>query len=195
MRILAAGVLGAAAMAISACGSTSSGASKPDVQAYAALSQQIASSASAYGAAANAAVDPSGCQSTHMSYDGQVHPMLDRMRSMSGTMDQQMDMMGRTADGDMSCGADAMEGELSHHDAVACTSTVMSANYAEATRHATAMSAWANHQLARADEMGGMMGMNMGAMMGPGGGMMDPGGATSAMTCHRNSDGSFTLGP
>lgn len=189
MRILTAGVL-AAAVVVTACGSDTHGVSQADVQAYAALSQQISSAASGYGAAANATIDVSGCQSTHAAYDAQVRPMVGRMGAMSGGMDEQMGMMGHTADADMSCGADAIVAELDHHDAVACTSTVMSANHTEATRHATAMTTWADHQRARADEMGGMMGG--GGTMG-GGGMMDPGSATS--TCHRNGDGTFSLSP
>ncbi len=73
--------------------------------------------------------------------------------------------------------------ELDHHAAVACASTTMSDDHAEATRHAAAMVDWAGHQQARADDMSGMMG---GSMMG--------GGATTE-TCHRNADGTFTLGP
>ena len=186
MRVFTAGFVVATAVMVTGCGDDTDRAAQPDVQAYAALSQQISSAATSYGAAANATIDVAGCQSTHTSYDAQVHPMLDRMRSMSGDMDGQMGMMGRTADADMTCGADAMAGELIHHDAVACTSTAMSANHAEAARHAEAMATWADHQQARADQMGGMM--------GPGGGM-DPGGAASTMTCHRNGDGTFTLAP
>jgi hypothetical protein len=55
----------------------------------------------------------------------------------------------------------------------------MAANHAEAGRHATTMQAWAEHQRARSEQMGGMM--------GPGG--------TSPVACHRNGDGTFTLGP
>lgn len=189
MRILTAGML-AAAVVVTGCGSDTPGGNQADVQAYAALSQQISSAASGYRAAANATIDVSDCQSTHAAYDAQVKPMVGRMGGMSGGMDEQMGTMGRRADADMSCGADAMMAELDHHDAVACTSTAMSANHAEATRHATAMTAWADHQHARADEVGGMMGMGGG--MG-GGGTMDPGSAVS--TCHRSGDGTFTLGP
>jgi hypothetical protein len=185
MRVPASGVL-AAAVAVMGCGSADThGVGVADVQAFAALSGQISSAASGYGAAANATVDVSGCQSTHAAYVAQVRPMVGQMGAMSGGMDGQMGMMGRTADADMSCGADAMVAELDHHDTVACTSTVMSANHAEATRHGTAMTAWADHQHARADEMGGMMGMGSG-MMG--------GGGTTTVPCHRNDDGTFTLG-
>jgi hypothetical protein len=193
MRVLTAALV-ATTVAVAGCGSDMHGVSQGDVQAYAALSQQIGTSAAAYGTAASATIDASSCLSTHTSYDGQVHPMVDRMRSMSGAMDQQMGMMGRAGDEDMSCGGDAMAAELAHHDAAACTSTAMSANHDESTRHAAAMVGWADHQHARATEMNGMMGGG-GGMMGGGGGMMDPGTATTTVACHRNSDGTFTLGP
>jgi hypothetical protein len=63
----------------------------------------------------------------------------------------------------------------------------MSANHDEASRHASAMTAWESHQHARTDEMDGMMGMGHG-------GMMDPASATS-MACHHNDDGTFTAAP
>lgn len=205
----------AAALVMAGCGSSGhSGVTGSEVSTYAALAQQIGSTAGAYGASAAASPEPAACASIHASYDAEVRPLVDRMRSMSGAMDDQLATMGHAADGDLGCGADAMEAELAHHDAVACTSTSMAANHAEAGRHATAMTAWATHQHARAAEMGGMMGVAM--MMGPGGGMdpggattgmMDPGGmsttlfpvdpvaATTAATCRRSPDGTFTMGP
>lgn len=191
MKILTAGVVAAAVVVVTGCGSDAHGVSQADVQAYGALSRQISTAATAYGTAANATIDVTNCNSTHATYDAQVHPMVDRMRSMSGAMDQQMGMMGHSVDADMACGADAMTSELAHHDAVACTST-MSANHEEATRHTAAMVAWADHQDSRATEMNGMMGG--GGMMGAGG-MMDTGPVTTAIACHRNGDGTFTLGP
>jgi hypothetical protein len=185
-------------VAAAGCGPDMHGVTQTDVQTYATLSKQIGTSASTYGTAASATVDVAGCSSVHASYDARVHPMVDRMSSMSGAMDDGMSMMGRGADGDMSCGAAAMAAELAHHDAVACTSTTMSANHDEGTRHASAMVAWADHQHARASEMSVMMGggslMGSGGMMG-GGGMMDPGTATTTVACHQNGDGTFTLGP
>jgi hypothetical protein len=186
MRLVTAGVL-AAGLVVAGCGSDNHGVNQADVQAYAALSQQLSTAATTYGAAASATIDVESCQSTNASYDAQVHPMVDRMRSMSGAMDQQMGTMGHTGDADMTCGADAMAAELAHHDAVACASTMMSSNHDEAARHATAMTAWADHQHARADEMAGMMGTGGSGMMGSGG--------TMTVACHRNGDGTFTLGP
>lgn len=57
----------------------------------------------------------------------------------------------------------------------------MGPNESEAARHVEVMTAWADHQRVRAEQMGSMMGT---------GGM--PGGGTTA-TCRRNTDGSYTL--
>ena len=178
MRGLVTGVVVASVTA--ACGSSSSG--QPDVQAYSRLAEQISTTSASYATAASATTDVPGCQAGHAAYDGQVRPMANRMRSLSGDMDHEMETMGHAADADMTCAADAMFSELDHHDAVACTSATMSANHAEAGRHASAMEDWADHQRARGEELGGMMGM-----MG-----MSGGGPTTA--CRRNADGTFTLG-
>jgi hypothetical protein len=77
-------------------GSVFRSASQADVQAYAALAQQIGASASAYGTAAATTIDPSSCLSTHASYDAQVRPMVDRMRAMSGAMDDEWGDWGTT---------------------------------------------------------------------------------------------------
>jgi hypothetical protein len=173
VRVLAAGLLTATLVG---CGMDH--VTSVDARAYTALAQQISTSASAYAAAAGSTSDVPSCQSRHAAYDGQMMPMLERMHAMSGDMDREMGMMGPY--GDMMCGADAMLAELAHHDAVACASTDMNANHAEATRHADAMQAWAEHQRASCAQMGGMMGS---------------GGGSSTATCHRNEDGTFTLGP
>jgi hypothetical protein len=193
MRTVTMAALAAGTLAAAGCGSTSAGASQGDAQAYGALAVQISSTAAAYGAAAAATVDPVDCASAHASYDGQVHPLVDRMRSLSGPMDQQMGMMGHGADADMSCGADAMEAELAGHDAVACATTVMDANHAEAARHVAAMAGWADHQRVRADEEVGLMGG--GGMMSPYLTALEPASLTTTATCHRNGGGTFTLGP
>jgi hypothetical protein len=177
-----------ASAAIAGCGGSSS-SSAPDVRGFATTAGQISTAASTYGTTAAAATDVPGCQSVHSAYDGQVHPMVDRMRSMSGGMDDQWMSMGHPEDADVSCGADAMAAELARHDAAACTSADMRANHAESARHATAMEGWAQHEQTRADDMGGMMGMSG---MGGGGGS---GGGGGTNRCHRNDDGTFTLGP
>jgi hypothetical protein len=179
MRVLAGSVLALAVVV--GCGGGSHGAGEADVRAYSELAQQISSAASTYGSAAAATSDVPSCQSGHAAYDAQVRPMVDRMRAMSGGMDSQMGMMGHTADGDMTCSSDAMLAELDRHHAVACTSTDMTEDHAEAGRHATAIEMWAEHQRQCTDNMGGMMG--------------GTGGSSTTTTCHRNGDGTFTLAP
>lgn len=194
MRLMTSVVFAATTVALCACGMGmgNHGGSGVDTQAYAAVAQQIGTVASAYGIAAAATPDPATCHSAHMSYDAQVHPMVGRMRSMSAAMDDHMGTMGGGAMADMTCGVDAIADELAHHDSSACTST-MTANHDEAARHVAAMVAWAGHQHARADQMSGMTGGGM--MGGSSCGGMDPLTATTAMTCRRNGDGTFTLGP
>lgn len=195
MRLTTSAVLAATTVGVCACGMGMGNhdGSRVDAQAYAVVALQIGTAASAYGTAAAATLDPATCHSAHMSYDVQVHPMVDRMRSMSAAMDNHMGMMGGGAMADMTCGVDAIADELAHHDSVACTST-MTANHDEAARHVAAMVAWADHQHARADQMRGMTGG--GGMMGSSScGGMDPLTATTAMMCRRNGDGTFTLRP
>ena len=181
MRLRAAAVV--TALLAAACGGSSSSEKGPDANAYAGLAQDISTKATTYATAADVTPDVPSCQAGHTAYDGEARPMVVQMQGMSGDMDRQMTMMGSAADADMTCGADAMRAELDHHAAVACTSTTMADNHAEANRHAAAMVDWAAHQHARAEEMGGMMGT------------MGMGGGATTTTCHRNADGTFTLGP
>jgi hypothetical protein len=72
------------------------------------------------------------------------------------------------SDADMTCTADAMMAELDRHHAVACASTSdMGPNVTEAQQHVAAMTDWADHQMARSQELGGMMG-GTGGMGGTG---------------------------
>lgn len=186
MRFGIFGVVGAVLVAgsLAGCGSSDEGVGPAEVQAYSGLSQDISAAASTYATAAEGTADVPGCHAAHTPYRAEVGPMVDRMLGMSGDMDREMERMGHAASADMTCAADAMHAELAAHDAAACTSTDMAVNHAEAARHASEMEAWAEHQRARAGEMGGMMGMGG---MGMGG--------TPSTTCTRNPDGTFTRGP
>lgn len=181
------GVAGAVVVAVSlaGCGSSNEGIGPAEVQAFSGLSQDISAAAAAYATTAAGTPDVPACHAAHTDYRGEVGPMLDRMRAMSGDMDLEMERMGHAGSADMTCGADAMRAELAAHDAAACASADMAENHAEAARHAVEMEAWAEHQRERAEEMGGMMGM----------GGMGMGGGSAATTCTRNSDGTFTRGP
>jgi hypothetical protein len=171
---------------LAACGGGGSGDSGPattgQVQDFAASAQAISSAASSYGTTAAVMPDRAACTADQGAYDAQVRPLLEHMRSGSGAMDQQMSSMGRAADADMSCGTEAMTAELDLHASIACASpTDMGPNESEAARHVQVMTAWADHQRVRAEQMGSMMGM--GSM---------PGGTTTG-TCQRNADGAYTI--
>ncbi|BDG03207.1 hypothetical protein [Anaeromyxobacter oryzae] len=178
-------ILGAMAMAVlAACGGSSHPtATAADVQKYSSLAQGVSTSATSYASTEQATTDVTACRSAHDSYDGHVRPMVNQMQGMSPSLDESLSgMSGHMGDADMGCGADAMKAELDHHAAVACTSTDMAANHAEAARHATAMHDWAEHQVARCGEVEDHMG-------GGGGG-----GGTTTGVCQHMSDGSYTLG-
>lgn len=180
-------VVAVSCVALAACGGggTSGGRSPVttgDVQAFRGSAEAISTAATAYGATAATMPDHGACLADESGYETQVRPMVDQMRTRSGDMDEQMASMGRAADADMGCGASAMAAELDHHAPLACESaTDMAPNRTEAARHVQAMGAWADHQRARSEQMGSMMGMS---------GM--PGGSTTG-TCQRNADGSYTL--
>jgi hypothetical protein len=153
-----------------------------NVQGCRASAQAIAAAASAYGTTTASMPDVQACTSDETSYDALVRPMVTQMRALAGEMDEKMMSLGQTASADIRCGADAMVAELDHHEAIACASaTDMAPNEAEASRHVQAMTAWADHQLVRSEQLGSMMGM----------GGMGSGGTTG--TCQRNADGTFTL--
>jgi hypothetical protein len=173
-RILAACLVAAAA----ACGSEGP-TDAEQVATFRATADRIDTSATAYGSGAGTMADQAGCLSMHAGYDADVRPMVERMRDMSGSMDEHMASMGGAGHADMACGAAAMMAELDRHAAAACASATMPANAAEAAAHAGTMHDWAAHQRARADEMGGMMNGG-GGMMGGGGTM---GGGDPTFTC------------
>jgi hypothetical protein len=171
---------------LAACGGGGSGDSGPvtadEVLDFSASAQAISSAASSYGTTAAVMPDRAACTTDQSAYDAQVRPLLEHMRSGSGAMDEQMSSMGRGADADMTCGTEAMTAELDLHASIACASpTDMGPNESEAARHVQVMTAWADHQRVRAEQMGSTM--NMGGM---------PGGTTTG-TCQRNADGTHTM--
>jgi hypothetical protein len=171
---------------LAACGGDGSGdsgtATADQVQDFAASAQAISSAASSYGTTAASMPDRAACTADQSAYDAQVRPLLEHMRTGSGAMDQRMSSMGRGADADMTCGTEAMTAELDLHASIACASPAdMGPNEAEAARHVHVMTAWADHQRVRAEQMGSTMGM---------GGM--PGGTTTG-TCQPQADGTFTM--
>jgi hypothetical protein len=172
----------ALALAAAACGgTTTSGVTTADVQRFSATAQSVSSAASSYGSQAAGMTDVAACASGEASYDGQVRPMIGQMVGMGPGMDDQMASMGHMSDSDMECGAGAMMAELDRHRVAACaSSTDMVPNRVEAQQHVTAMVQWANHEMARAQEMGGMMGM---------------GGSGTTGHCVHHPDGSYSMQP
>ena len=177
-------------LGLAACGGTS-GFESSQVQAFASASQAVAASAASYATQATTMTSASSCSGIQGAYDSQVRPMVGSMQGMGPSMDEMMGSMNHMGDADMECGAYAMMAELDRHRAVACaSSTDMAPNVAEARQHATTMTGWANHQEARAHELGSMMGM--GGMMGGSGGT---GSTSSTGRCVHGPDGSYTIQP
>ncbi len=177
-------------LGLAACGGTT-GFDSSQVQALAATSQAVAASAANYATQATTMTSASSCAGMQGAYDAQVRPMVGAMQGMGPSMDEMMGSMNHMADADMECGANAMMAELDRHRAMACASSSdMAPNVAEAGQHAATMTRWADHQAARAHEMGSMMGM--GGMMGGSGGT---GTTASTGRCVRGTDGSYTIQP
>ncbi len=177
-------------LGLAACGGTS-GFDSSQVQAFASTSQAVAASAASYATQASTMTSASSCSSMQGAYDSQVRPMVATMQAMGASMDEMMGSMNHMADADMECGASAMMAELDRHRATACASPAdMGPNVAEARQHAATMTEWADHQTARAHEMGGMMGMS--GMMG---GTSGSGTPSATGHCAHGADGGFTIQP
>jgi hypothetical protein len=175
------------ALAAAACGGSTSGITSADVQRFNATAQDVSTAATTSGAQAGGMTDAASCSTAQNGYDAQARPMVGRLQSMGAGMDGEMGSMHHASDADMACAANAMMAELDRHRAVACASTVdMTTNKAEAQHHVAAMTQWADHEMARSDEMASMMGMGMGGMGGTG---------TTTGHCVRNADGSYTMQP
>jgi hypothetical protein len=175
------------ALLAAACGGTTSGVTSADIQAFNTAAQGVSTAAASYGSQAAGMTSAATCTSAQTSYSSQVRPLVDQMKRMGTAMDDRMGSMGHMADGDMECGANAMEAELTRHGSVACASaTDMTPNMTEAQQHVATMTQWANHQMARSHEMGSQVGMGMGGM---GGGGMTTG------HCVHDPGGSYSMGP
>lgn len=149
------------------------------VQGFHALARDIATAATAYGAAAATMSDLAACSPAETAYDGQVRPIVQQMRVLARDMDATMGSLGQAPLGDMSCGSDALLAELDRHRAAACGSD-LSAAKAEAARHVQTMTSWTEHQRIRSEQMGALM--DAGSTMGTGG---------TTGTCQRDGDGTF----
>jgi hypothetical protein len=191
-RLMLAGVV--AAMA--ACGGSSNTSNTQDVQSFDTTGQDISAKVATYRAQAATILDMAACTAAENDFDGQVRPMVERMKQMSGAMDDRMRSMNGSDDADMGCGSDAMQAELDRHRAVACASSDMATNRAEASQHADMMDELVTHQRGRAAELASMMGMGgngsmMGGHMTDGGWIMNGGGVV--VMCSRAADGGYLM--
>lgn len=180
-----AAVLFSAVAVLAACGGSSSGAAAPDVQRFNSTSQRVAAAAASYGAQAAGMTGTASCNAAETAYDGQVRPMVTDLQGMGPAMDDRMGGMSHGSDADMDCAANAMMAELDRHRAAACASpSDMAPNQAEARQHVATMTQWADHEMARSAELGGMMGMGTGGMGGSG---------SSTGHCVRGADGTYRM--
>jgi cytochrome c2 len=133
-----------------------------------------------YQAGTSTIQDVSTCQSVEAAYQQTMGPIIDRMSTVSATMDQYMSGLLGPADADMGCVAAAMKAEFARHVAAACSLPDVTADRAEATQHEATMASWADHERVRYEQMGSALGMMP---------------ATTATTwaCQHDADGSFTL--
>ena len=175
------------ALALAACGGSTSGPDTAEIQAFNAAAQGVSVAAATYGTQAAAMTTPGSCTAAQNAYDAQVRPMVGQMQGMGSSMDGMMDSMGHMDADDMGCSANAMMAELDRHRAVACTSTTdMSPNQAEAQHHVASMTQWAGHAEGRSHDLASMTGMGMGGMMGSG---------TTTGHCIHGVDGGYTFQP
>ena len=187
-------IMVAVAVGVAACSGSNTNGSTADVQSLASVTQEMSAAVVAYRASAGAMSDASTCQGAQSSYDAQMGPMIDRMKQMSGGLDDHMKSMGRTGDADIACASNSMAVEVERHRAAACVAAV-DVNKVEATHHADAMDDMLAHQRGRATEMGsamGMSGMMDGGTMGADGGWTLPDGGTMG-ACYAASDGGYMM--
>jgi hypothetical protein len=195
MRTIHTIAAGACAFALAgACGGMSGSpepaiASRSDVVQYNQLALQVQSAAGAYGNALGRTngTTIASCQSVEDQYDGQVRPWVSQMRQMSGAMDDLAAAHDGAMHADMGCDANAMLHELDHYRSVACASSDLATDRAEAARHVQAMMGYTSHATERCGEllagldrsdwnfspmMSGCNGVWAGGEMMPGGGTM-----------------------
>lgn len=142
--------------------------SAADVAAYRDRAGDLVASVAAYRAAATSMNSAAECSLALSHYTARARTDVDAMMGpLADRMDDHMRGM-RSGDGDMRCGMNLVSAELDRHRSVACSSSNMEQNRAEALRHCDAIGAAADHLQMRGAELGGMMGsggMGMGGMM------------------------------
>lgn len=122
---------------------------------YRAAASSLDTTVDAHAKSATAAA-PSTCPVAMADYARQAGPLIDRMQSMSGGMDQCMISLGRTDRADFVAGCAAIRSELDAHAKNGCSAPDLAA---EMTRHAAAMKA---HTRVEMDRIGQMQAMENG---------------------------------
>lgn len=175
-------LVAAGALAATGCGVGMTGTSSDEaaMRAYQALGQDVSTTVATYQGDTASIPDDPACRAAHEKYATRMASMLDRMATMSGTMDRHMADRDHAVPADMACAAEAMAAEFERHHAAACSPPDASGDEVEAAEHVAAMTSLVEHQRVRYQGAGSMMGM------------MDPP-AGGTWTCRRNEDGSFTV--
>lgn len=174
-----------AAATAAACGgpatpSATTGAAQAMAQSYQAVGQDMTTTVGHYQTSTATMPDLGACRTAEGEYAATMGPLIDRMRTLSGSMDHYMAGAMGTSWADMDCVAQAMAAEYERHRAVACGAPDVSVDQAEAAHHGTTMSGWIEHQRVRYEQMGEAMGIT-------------PPYDDSTWTCFHNPDGSFTM--
>lgn len=145
-------ILSISALIVLGCGG-SSGTKVPNVAAYQSLLADT-SAAVAKHEDASATLSAATCPAECSRYSAEVTPMLQDMNAMSPNMDGCMRDMGHPPEAQMQSTCQSMLSELNAHLAACCTVSDIAG---EAKRHADAMSAMIQQEVAWAGDMQGML--------------------------------------
>ncbi len=126
---------------------------------YRATASSLDAAVDAHAQSATAAA-PSTCMAAMADYAREAGALVDRMRSLSGGMDQCMNSLGRSDRADFAAGCAAIRSELDAHAKNGCSAPNLAA---EMIWHADTMRAHTGHEM---DRMGQMEGMRSSMMSG-----------------------------
>lgn len=141
-----------------ACGSASPTASnaqnEPSATTFQTLDGRVQAEASSYRRTmTDGSTTLATCAEVHAQYDANVRPAIKQMMGMGSGLDDSAAVQGLGGDGDFACVAASMLDELDYHRSLACSSSDLATNQAEAARHADAMKAFARHVWDRCKQM------------------------------------------
>ena len=135
---------------LSACGGTRA----PDLAAWDAEVNALRARVSEYKTQAPAAASSTSCHPELDRYKGDVGPRLQRMRAMSGGMDDCMNAMGHQNEADLSKVCADMDAELERYASEGCRSGDAQ-NRADAEAHADQMLGSLDRSAMRSQSMNG----------------------------------------